>query len=234
MRRVRRLSWAGAVALGTTLIPAGASAATTCQEQSATIVGTGGADELEGTAGVDIIVGLGGDDHIVGLRGRDIICGGSGRDAIRTGPGSDFVSGGDGDDVLIAEGGDDRVLGGRGDDHLMGQRGDDRLGGGAGIDTAGYFDADIPGGITVDLTAGASSGSHGVDTLDSLENVDGSPWHDVLIGDSGPNHLRAYARLDRLDGRNGDDVLRGGGGEDRLDGGRGADDCDGEVLNRCD
>jgi serralysin len=86
----------------------------------------------------------------------------------------------------------------------------------------------------VDLTAGVSSGSHGADTLASIENVDGSPGHDVLIGDEAPNRLRTYAGLDRLDGRNGDDVLRGGGGNDRLDGGRGIDDCIGEILNRCD
>ena len=95
MRPARRLSCAGVVALAAAFVlPAVASAGTTCHGQRATIVGTERADRLEGTLGSDVIVGFGGDDHINGLRADDVICGGAGRDSIRSGLGADFVLGG--------------------------------------------------------------------------------------------------------------------------------------------
>jgi len=54
-------------------------------EETATIVGTSGNDNLVGTPNRDVIAGLGGNDKIVGLDGNDVICTGDGDDRIEGG-----------------------------------------------------------------------------------------------------------------------------------------------------
>jgi hypothetical protein len=58
---------------------------------------------------------------------------------------------------------------------------------------------------------------------DSIENVEGSPEEDVLIGDSAANILLGRGGDDRVRGEGGDDFLVGGSGRDELAGGRGSD-----------
>lgn len=97
-----------------------------CGGINATVVGTGGSDDLLiGTAGKDVIQGLSGNDIIKGLRGKDAICGGRGIDMLNGGRGPDLLRGGRGNDWLAGK---------RGDDRLFGQRGNDTLDGGAGAD----------------------------------------------------------------------------------------------------
>lgn len=62
-----------------------------CLRHKATIVGTGGRDELIGTKHRDVIAALGGKDEVRGLGGADLICGGKGRDKLLGGPGHDEV-----------------------------------------------------------------------------------------------------------------------------------------------
>src|SRR5947209_3914100 len=71
----------------------------TCGGQTATLVGTSGADTLVGTNGNDVIVGAGGNDVINGLGGNDIICGGAGNDTLVGGAGNDVLTGGTGIDT---------------------------------------------------------------------------------------------------------------------------------------
>ena len=104
---VRRV---GAIAIAATTLsalilahPTLASAGTpTCHGESATIVGTSGADNLHGTSGHDVIVGRGGNDVIDGRGGNDTICGGSGQDTLSGGAGDDRLYGGDGHDRATA------------------------------------------------------------------------------------------------------------------------------------
>ncbi len=91
--------------------------------------------------------------------------------------------------------------------------GDDYLDGGAGSDWAGYQDAE--GSVTVTLTnvvsghsGGSSTGAAGNDTLRDIENIIGSGFDDVLVGNSSSNRLR---------GGWGADVLNGGTGTDFAD-----------------
>jgi Ca2+-binding RTX toxin-like protein len=70
-----------------------------CDGVAATIMGTGGADELVGTPDRDVIVASGGNDEIRGLGGDDVICGGSGRDQIEGNAGNDVLRGGSGFDT---------------------------------------------------------------------------------------------------------------------------------------
>jgi len=61
-------------------------------------------------------------------------------------------------------------------------------------------------GVTVNLAAATATDNWGnTDTLVSIENVQGSPYADTLIGDAGNN---------LLEGGNGDDFLDGGAGLD--------------------
>src|SRR5829696_2894770 len=115
----------------------------------------------------------------------------------------DNLFGLNGDDTLNAFGGNDLLKGG----------GADVLNGGSGNDTADYGDS--ASGVTVLLDTGnASGGTAQGDTLNSIENVNGSGSDDLLRGTAGVNVLS---------GAGGDDILKGGGGADQLIGGGGSD-----------
>ena len=128
--------------------------------------------------------------------------------------GAHTLNGGNGNDILIGNDGNDELNGGNSNDLLVGGSGDDALNGGTGTDTAGYFDA--ISGVTVDLSVAIAqnTGGAGTDTLNSIENLVGSRFDDVLTGTSGTNSLV---------GLEGDDILIGNGGNDTLTGGEGAD-----------
>jgi len=118
------------------------------------------------------------------------------------------------DDVLEGDANANRLEGANGDDTLIGGAGADALVGGAGIDTVSYAKAAT--GVTANLkdssqNAGADAAG---DTYDGIENVLGSAFNDLLVGDDNSN---------TLEGGMGNDTLRGGGGGDRLLGGEGSD-----------
>jgi Ca2+-binding RTX toxin-like protein len=151
---------------------------------SCTKLGTAGDDIIQGTAGPDVICGLGGNDKLTGLGGDDILFGGEGKDSL---------AGGTGNDVLD---------------------------GGAGVDVASFYDLGISG-VTVALAAGtAGGGGAGKDIIvrtagvSTVENIQGSPGDDVIIGDGSVN---------ALDGRQGNDAIYGAGGNDNVIGNVGDD-----------
>lgn len=215
-----------------------------CQGRAATIVGTNGDDELHGTPKPDVIWAGPGDDVVHGLGGNDRVCagpgdavvyGGRGNDRIFGGPGEDRLYGGHGDDLILGGGGDDFVHGGLGIDVLRGGPGSDTvdgsygwdvLDGGRGEDTVSFASAvrsnHKGGGVRVSLRTGRATGD-GRDRLRRFENVVGSPFDDVLIGDR---------RANRLYGGPGEDTLIGGGGRDTLTGGAGSDRCRGAPAAR--
>jgi Ca2+-binding RTX toxin-like protein len=160
-----------------------------CLGVTATLVGTSGPDVLVGTPGKDVVVGGGGDDVIIGLGGRDRLCGGKGndsidgrgdRDAINGGPGSDTISGGRERDFLLGGRGDDTVDGKWGDDRMAGGAGADILAGGPGRDEVSFFAARH--GVRANLVHHRANGE-GHDTLLSIEDLDGSGFADVFVGD---------------------------------------------------
>jgi len=152
-------------------------------------------------------------ENFIGGDGADIITGGDGVNDLKGMRGDDHISGGSGGDTLIGNGGADELYGNAGADTLSGGSGDDNLNGGSGLDTADYTGSS--GAILARLNKGTvSDGDGGTDTLVDIENITGSGFNDVLIGDTGANVLT---------GGDGDDRLDGGGGTDRLVGGNGND-----------
>ncbi len=214
-----------------------------CHGRQADVVGTDGNDELRGTPERDVIWGGGGDDSIHGSLGNDLLCGGPGADLVHGGRGNDEVDGGAGDgDRAIGDLGDDKVLGGTGDsdeaagslgidtvsggpgdfDFVHGDYGYDRMDGGPGTDDVASFATDVGagrdgGGVKVNLGRHKARGD-GHDRLFRFEDLEGSAFDDVLVGNRRANAIAGGA---------GDDVVRGGGGKDELIGGNGSDRCNG-------
>ena len=116
-----------ALAVGLVVAQASAGAASTCQGQTATIVGTAGDDTLTGGPGNDVVALLSGDDFFDGQGGNDVVCGDSGADFLVGGAGDDTLDGGSGNDQVrgdffsaagdaAGDGGNDTLIGGPGGD----------------------------------------------------------------------------------------------------------------------
>jgi len=213
-----------------------------CHGRRAKIVGTDGDDVLRGTPGRDVIWGGNGNDTILGSLGNDLLCGGPGADLIHGGRGNDIADGGAGaEDRVIGDLGDDKLLGGPGGadevagslgiDTLNGGPGDfdlvhgdygyDRMDGGPGKGDIASFATDVgagrSGGVKASLAKHRARGD-GHDRLFRFENLEGSAFDDILVGNGQAN---------TIDGGAGNDTIRGGGGKDELIGGQGSDRCNG-------
>ena len=137
--------------------------------------------------------------------------------AVRGSAGFNF-NGGAGADVVTL---------GAGNDSLSGGGGINRLDGGAGIDLASWATqvrADLLTGRAVSIGAGPAFD----DTLINIEDLGGSAFNDILIGDDRANRIvgvnvsPSVSGDDILAGRGGDDTLFGLDGTDILIGGRGS------------
>jgi RTX calcium-binding nonapeptide repeat (4 copies) len=114
----------------------------------------------------DVIVNLGAG----GVDGNDSLYGGNGNDTIR---------GWGGNDNLHGDAGNDSLDGGTGNDLLEGGTGADTLIGGDGNDTADY--AVSSAAVTVSLASGKGFGGDAEgDTLQTIENLNGSAFNDIL------------------------------------------------------
>jgi serralysin len=150
--------------------------------------------------------------------------GGSGHDRLTGNVVNNLLIGNSGADTLTGNGGNDRLVGGIGRDTLIG---------GDGIDQASYVGGDA--GITADLQFSVlDTGDAAGDSYDSIENLQGTSFNDLLRGDDGDNVVEGgfgdgddilvgLGGADLLIGASGDDRLVGGAGGDTLDGGGGAD-----------
>ena len=118
------------------------------------------------------------------------------------------LRGSDHNDTLIGDAEYSVLTARGGDDVLAGLAFQDILVGGSGADTADYSASNA--GVTATLEIGVFGlGGHAqFDFLNSIENLRGSDFGDVLIGDGGANVLTGFA---------GDDILHGGAGADTAD-----------------
>lgn len=165
-------------------------------------------DDITGTEDADILIGGGGPDSISGLGGDDVLRGLGG---------DDTLDGGDGDDVLGGVGGADSLLGGLGQDYLRGGEGDDFMDGGDGVDRAAFFDATAGVHVSLLLQGSAQDTGQGMDVLVNIEQLSGTRFDDLLIGDGGDNWLWGDVSGADPGTGGGDDTLIGGGGDDLLE-----------------
>lgn len=129
------------------------------------------------------------------------------------------INGGEGSDQLFGNNGVNIINGGNGNDYIVGGDGNDILNGGgqdqgAKGDTLSYETATgAAGGRGIFLTLNASGGgtlvnagstNAGLDVFTGFENVVGTNFDDIIIGNAGNNILV---------GLSGNDTLEGGGGE---------------------
>ena len=154
--------------------------------------------------------------NIEGISGSDFF------DVLIGNDDDNIIWGNGGDDYIKGCAGDDYLSGGEGDDYLIGDEGKDTIDGGTGIDTAVYVESDA--GVTINLAAGTAEGGHAEgDTLINIENIVGSSFNDILIGDNNENEIWGDGGHDVIHGGAGDDILLGGAGNDWLTGGDGKD-----------
>ena len=114
-------------------------------------------------------------------------------------------------DTLAGTSAADIIYGFAGNDTLRGLGGADALDGGSGIDSAMYTDS--AAGLSVSLATGVGfGGSAQGDTLVSIENLYGSNYDDMLIGNDEANVLYGLDGADLLSGGVGADTLNGGAG----------------------
>jgi len=187
------------------------------------IYGGDGRDRLSGGSGVDWVSGGEGND-VIRLGARDDTgYGDAGNDVINGGGGVDHIDGGDDNDVIWDSfGADVDLYGGPGNDKFVVGRGEaNTYTGGHGSDRVDY--RAMTDGVNVSLTRGTGIRAV-VDTYVGIEQLRGSSFDDVIVGDGGANVLIGSSGDDEIYGRGGDDTLVGDNGDDLLDGGSGAND----------
>ena len=92
------------------------------------------------------------------------------------------------DDTLTGDSNSNKIQGGDGNDLIEGKNGADTLDGGSGTDILTYSSSSA--GVTVNLAIGSGSGGDAAgDVLSNFENIIGSIYNDVLIGDLNVNNI---------------------------------------------
>jgi Ca2+-binding RTX toxin-like protein len=205
-----------------------------------TVVGAGN-NQLVGTSGADTLAGLAGNDTYTVNNAGDVVVEGSnaGTDSVLSSVSyaltnnvenltlTETAANGTGNGLANTVTGNasaNTLDGGDGDDVLIGRGGNDRLLGGNGIDTASF--ALAAAGVHVQLNSGEvrNDGDGGVDVVSAVENVAGSSFADLIIGDAGSNVINGGLGSDTLLGLDGNDTLIGGTGiANEIYGGRGDD-----------
>ncbi|NJC41668.1 Ca2+-binding RTX toxin-like protein [Brevundimonas alba] len=218
-----------------------------------TLIGDSGVNVLRGGTGTDTLLGLGGADVLWGGAGAlNALQGGAGDDIYVleaadsvtefVGDGIDTVDariltyvlannvenllfGGNGDFNGTGNALGNTITGGAGSDNLRGRGGVDVLIGGLGTDTVDYTLAAAGVTARLDLQKATNDGDGATDTFTSIENLTGSNFNDLLIGDGNSNILMGGVGSDTLLGGGGADLLMGGSGgaNNQLQGGQGDD-----------
>jgi Ca2+-binding RTX toxin-like protein len=203
-----------------------------------TILGLDGDDNLQGGLGNDMLDGgSGANDRVeYGQSSGAIVVnltagtatGSAGSDTLLNienigGTGfADSLTGNDANNNIDGSAGNDTIFGLGGNDFLQGGMGDDSIDGGAGTgDTADYFFSAASSAINVNLATGLVTGGGGNDTLTGIENISGSAFNDIIVGDANANYF---------DGRDGNDSMSGGAGRDTFQAGAGNDTMDGGAI----
>ena len=188
--------------------------------------GEGAANELNG--------GAGDDTYIVRVAGDTLVeAAGGGTDTVQTALAAYTLTAanvenltyvGDADFTGVGSAAANVLTGGSGDDRLSGRGGVDQLIGGAGSDTADYSAAAARVDVRLNTGGARDDGDGATDVLSGIENLTGSAFNDLLIGDSTANVLSGGEGRDTLLGLDGNDTMVGGSGAaNQMQGGLGDD-----------
>jgi Ca2+-binding RTX toxin-like protein len=195
------------------------------------ITGTDGQGAVDNFVSIENLIGSAFNDIMVGDANANTLRGGAGNDILSGGGGLDTADycttttgvvaelwrglasndGQGGSDTLVnmenltGSAFNDTLAGDNNSNVFKGGAGTDAFFGGGGIDTADYSEATA--GMTVDLGAGVvgSDGQGGGDNLFSIENITGSAFADIILGDANAN---------QIEGGTGNDNMVGGGSAD--------------------
>jgi Ca2+-binding RTX toxin-like protein len=123
----------------------------------------------------------------------------------------------------------DQLTGSTRNDSFAGLGGADTIDGGAGFDRVRYDRREIDSGVVVDLGAGTASGTWEgtafLHRLIAVEHVRGSLLDDTLRGGGAAERLQARDGNDLMEGGLGNDTLQGEAGNDTAHGGGGFDEA---------
>jgi Ca2+-binding RTX toxin-like protein len=213
-------------------------------------LGSFGNDVLAGGAGDDTLEGGMDDDTLLGDLGADLLVGGLGIDTADYSTSASAVSarlssstagvGGDaeGDTIrsvenLFGSAFNDTLVGDAEDNLLRGGAGADVIDGLGGVDTADYSTSTAAVSVRIrpDQLLTQTGGHASGDQIGNVENVIGSAFNDLLVGDLVVSGLPNTSTANRLDGGDGNDVIDGGAGDDTLIGGAGGDTVFGNAGN---
>jgi Ca2+-binding RTX toxin-like protein len=189
-----------------------------------------------------VLAGMGGNDSLsalgfpssttvmmLGGEGGDQLSGGSAsEDVLADGPGAggDTLTASGGDDALLHNGGGDQLLGGDGNDLFLSVSICDGevIRGEAGRDNASWARLKDEGaGANLGLGKAGEPGAGGtpdcagdpLDSLQEIEDLEGSAAADVFYGDTGPNQLLGHLGPDTYSaGAGGDTILANSGDAD--------------------
>jgi Ca2+-binding RTX toxin-like protein len=179
-----------------------------------TLIGGAGADTLEGGGGINAASYVGSSSAVfASLADPSANTSDAQGDVyinIQNLTGTDFS------DTLVGNGSANYLSGGSGDDTLIGGGGGDTLDGGAGNNSVSYATAVSSVNAYLDSSQGSNAGAAVGDSYISIENLMGSKYDDLLVGDANANLLNGGLGNDTLMGSGGGDILIGGGGTDTV------------------
>ncbi len=179
--------------------------------------GVVGNDELNGGDGDDYANGGYGHDVVNGQAGDDTLQGAQGNDTLNGGTGDDLIQGGDGRDTVDYSDATEGVY-----VNIRGEENHDGEGTGNGYAEANDKNKFIDkhhAGNTGDK-ADVNDNAVGNDTLESIENVNGSEYNDFVDGSHAENRIVGNGGDDVLVGHGEDDTVKGGEGDDTIYGDR--------------
>jgi Ca2+-binding RTX toxin-like protein len=145
-----------------------------------------------------------------------------------------------GDDIetVIGSAGNDRIYGSTANNVLAGGSGNDTINpgsggtdtmvGGAGTDRVTYSDNGDQSAVRITLDGRRNDGPPPYDDKFSyFERFAGSPFNDVILGNSSANIMSGSGGADSIQGGGGNDRLYGDMGRDKINGGGGKDNIQG-------
>jgi Ca2+-binding RTX toxin-like protein len=195
--------------------------------ENTAIDGFGGLDTLHD---IENVIGSGFDDILTGDDVDNLIAAGKGNDWVSSSGGNDSIYGEAGHDYLRGEAGNDLINGGESTDTVSYNNSpsgvivnidetDSYLNFSGITHTTIFVPTPVPTDTesNFEISPGAAYDGFGtVDTLQNLENLVGSDYDDILIGNSSINIIEATSGNDVLIGNSGEDVLNGGEGSDTV------------------